>query len=110
MIPTDWEYSAIGDKIDYLSGFAFKSSGYKETGIRLLRCANVKRGVTDWSEGITKNWTEVTPKLKRYEMHADKYQARHFFREKAPVGRSTTSPRACNQALAIKSFLTARNI
>jgi len=67
-IPEEWDYKKIGNDIELLSGFAFKSSEYSDEGIRLLRCANVKRGVTDWSEGITKFWESLTPKLERYVM------------------------------------------
>ncbi len=66
LIPSDWEVKAIGQEIDLITGFPFPSSGYSENGIRLLRCSNVKRGVTDWSEGIVQYWSEITPELKPY--------------------------------------------
>lgn len=66
LIPSDWEVKAIDQEIDLLTGFPFPSSGYRENGIRLLRCSNVKRGATDWSKGIVQYWSNITPELKPY--------------------------------------------
>jgi len=66
LIPSDWEVKAIDREIDLITGFPFPSLGYSKSGIRLLRCSNVKRGVTDWSEGIVQYWSEITPELKPY--------------------------------------------
>jgi type I restriction enzyme S subunit len=66
LIPSDWGVKAIDKEIDLITGFPFPSSGYSESGIRLLRCSNVKRGVTDWSEGIVQYWPKITPELKPY--------------------------------------------
>lgn len=66
LIPKDWEVKSIGQEIDLITGYPFPSSGYSESGVRLLRCSNVKRGVTDWSEGIVQYWSKITPELKPY--------------------------------------------
>lgn len=69
LIPSDWEVKNIGQEIDLLTGFPFPSSGYSESGVRLLRCSNIKRGVTDWSEGIVQYWSKITPNLKPYVLN-----------------------------------------
>jgi len=69
LIPIDWEVVQIDDKIDLLTGFPFPSRQYSEMGVRLLRGSNIKRGVTDWTEGITQYWEKVTPELKQYVLH-----------------------------------------
>lgn len=66
IIPLDWEVKKIDNEIDLLTGYPFPSSKYVESGIRLLRGSNVKRGVTDWSEDITQYWEKLTPELKPY--------------------------------------------
>ncbi|WP_321282338.1 restriction endonuclease subunit S [Marinifilum fragile] len=66
LIPEDWEFDSIGNKIDLLTGFPFPSNKYVDNGIKLLRGSNVKRGVTDWSEENTKFWSEITFDLKKY--------------------------------------------
>lgn len=64
--PEDWEVKNIGEQIDLLTGFPFSSSGYSQSGVKLLRGSNIKRGVTDWSPDITRYWEEVYPDLKQY--------------------------------------------
>lgn len=66
VIPEDWEGLAIGGVIDLLTGFPFPSGGYSRVGVRLLRCSNVKRGVTDWSDDITEYWTEITADIRKF--------------------------------------------
>ncbi len=66
MIPDDWDVKSLENEVDLLTGFPFPSNKYSETGIRLLRGSNVKRGVTEWAEDNTKYWKEVTPELKEY--------------------------------------------
>lgn len=68
VIPEDWEPKAIGNDIDLLTGFPFLSSGYSESGVRLLRGSNVKRGKTDWADDITQYWPIVTQDVVRYEL------------------------------------------
>jgi len=67
-IPEDWDVKTIGESCDVLTGFPFPSNKYCDSGIRLLRGSNVKRGETDWSPDITQYWPEITPNIKEYEL------------------------------------------
>ncbi|MEO2278841.1 restriction endonuclease subunit S [Pseudoalteromonas pernae] len=67
-IPEDWDVKTIGESCDVLTGFPFPSNKYCDSGIRLLRGSNVKRGETDWSPEITQYWPEITPNIKEYEL------------------------------------------
>jgi type I restriction enzyme S subunit len=66
----EWETKAIGDQIDLLTGFPFPSNQYSETGVRLLRGSNVKRGETDWAEDLVQYWPSITPEIERYQLHS----------------------------------------
>ncbi len=66
LIPIDWDVKPIGNEIDLLTGYPFPSNNYVESGVRLLRGSNVKRGNTDWSEEITQYWEKLTPDLLQY--------------------------------------------
>jgi len=68
-IPEDWRASSLGREADLLAGFPFSSSGFTDSGIRLLRGSNVKRGVVDWSVEITQYWPTVERHLQAYEQH-----------------------------------------
>jgi type I restriction enzyme S subunit len=68
VIPEDWDAKKVGCEIDLLTGHPFSSNGYTESGVRLLRGSNVKRGQTDWNEDITQYWPSVTPDVARYEL------------------------------------------
>ena len=46
----------LGEICDTLSGFPFDSSQFSETGIRLMRGMNVKRGYFDFSKENNKYW------------------------------------------------------
>lgn len=52
-----WSGTTLGDEIDLLVGFAFKSSGYVESGdsIRLLRGDNIVQGRIRWDDA--KRWS-----------------------------------------------------
>ena len=52
----DWVETTLGDEVEFLAGFAFKSSEYtdSEDGIRLLRGDNIIQGEFRW-EGV-KRW------------------------------------------------------
>lgn len=69
-IPEDWKVLSVGQVCDLLTGFPFSSSKYSNSGIRLLRGSNVKRGITDWSDGITQYWPEISADIKQYELCA----------------------------------------
>lgn len=68
VIPEDWSFEKIGDKIELLTGFPFPSSMYAKVGIRLLKGANIKRGETDWSEEITNFWDNSLSVYRQYEL------------------------------------------
>ena len=68
VIPEDWIVRCVGDSCDLLTGYPFPSASYSGHGIRLLRGSNVKRGCTDWSDGITQYWPEITADIKQYEL------------------------------------------
>ena len=40
VIPEDWEVFKLGDIIDYTKGFAFKSSDYRKSGVRIIRVSD----------------------------------------------------------------------
>ncbi|MBK9148696.1 MAG: restriction endonuclease subunit S [Flavobacteriales bacterium] len=67
-IPEEWEVNRIGPKIDLLVGYPFESKGYASTGIRLLRCNNIKRGQTSWDAEVTVHWPASNATVKRYEL------------------------------------------
>jgi type I restriction enzyme S subunit len=67
-VPEDWEVVDAGGVCDLLTGFPFPSNKYTDSGIRLLRGSNVKRGSTDWDDSITQYWPELYPNIKQYEL------------------------------------------
>lgn len=56
----EWVSKPIGGEIDLLTGFPFPSRSYSSDGVRLLRGSNIKRGVTDWDNDITKFWPSIS--------------------------------------------------
>ncbi|PJG50946.1 hypothetical protein CVM73_33750 [Bradyrhizobium forestalis] len=66
----DWEMKRLANHIDLLTGFPFPSGKYSDSGIRLLRGSNVKRGKTDWTEELVQHWPAITPELQRYQLRA----------------------------------------
>lgn len=64
----EWSKKAIGSEIDLLTGFPFPSSQYAESGVRLLRGSNVKRGETDWSDDLVQHWKSISPDISQYEL------------------------------------------
>ena len=67
-IPNSWEWVRLGTVIDMLSGFAFKSADFKETGkYRLLRGINLSVGVTRWDDVMYVD--DMPEKLNVYRIH-----------------------------------------
>jgi len=64
--PQGWPVEELGSIADMVTGFAFKSSEYVSTGIRLCRGANVLPDRIDWSD--VRHWrpddSTIDPKLK----------------------------------------------
>ena len=68
---SEWNTTTLGDHVDLLTGFAFKSKEFTDKpGIRLARGDNVKRGYFDWGEGNAKYWPELTDELRPYLLNA----------------------------------------
>jgi type I restriction enzyme S subunit len=53
---TDVEWKKLGDVADLLSGFPFDSSQFTNTGIRLMRGMNIKRGQLCFNEKDDRYW------------------------------------------------------
>jgi type I restriction enzyme S subunit len=68
VIPEEWGCQRIGGFIDLLTGFPFPSNGYSNSGVRLLRGSNVKRGCTDWSDDLTAYWPDAKGDIRRYAL------------------------------------------
>jgi len=62
----EWETKSIGSYIDLLTGYPFPSQQYCSSGVRLLRGSNVKRGQTDWSDGLVQYWPAMTSEVAPY--------------------------------------------
>ena len=62
----EWREGAIGPEIDLLTGFPFPSAKYLDSGIKLLRGSNIKRGITDWSDELVQYWPKVTSDIIQY--------------------------------------------
>lgn len=70
---TDWPEVALGDHVDLLAGFAFKSAQFLDEasgGVRLLRGDNVGQGSLRWDGA--KHWTETDyDSLARFYLRED---------------------------------------
>lgn len=66
-VPKEWDTIKIGQYIEFLTGYAFKSELFSEetTGIKLVRGDNVTVGELRWGDK-TRYWKEVTPDLTKY--------------------------------------------
>jgi type I restriction enzyme S subunit len=64
-----WQRTELGQHIDLLTGFPFKSSEYSddENAIRLLRGDNIIQGSIRW-EGVKRWVNTVDQKIQRYEL------------------------------------------
>lgn len=51
-LPSGWEWVRVGDVVEMLNGYAFKSEWFKPTGVRLLRNLNVSHGYLDWAQSV----------------------------------------------------------
>ncbi len=66
-IPEEWENIELGKRVDILTGYAFPSNKFSESGIKLLRGSNVKRNQLDWKEDITRYWP-ADALLRKFEL------------------------------------------
>lgn len=53
-----WAETTIGEQVEYLVGYPFESANFLNSGVRLLRGSNVKRGNLSWETAITAYWNE----------------------------------------------------
>jgi type I restriction enzyme, S subunit len=69
----DWEECEIGQKIDFFSGYAFKSSEISEdsNGIPLLRGINITEGFVRHTKEIDRYFLGDSKKLERYLLKKD---------------------------------------
>lgn len=66
----NWTYKKLGELVDVLNGFAFKSSNYVKDGIRVIRIANVQKGkIVDEAPAFYPLSAESG--LTRYMLHED---------------------------------------
>ncbi len=47
---TKWERPRVGDVVDFLNGYAFKSEWFMPDGVRLVRNANIGHGRIEWGD------------------------------------------------------------
>lgn len=66
-IPLGWCSTNLGQEINFLTGFAFKSNLFSEKppGVRLARGDNVKEGFFHW-DSKTRYWKELSSEIERY--------------------------------------------
>ena len=55
-LPEGWITTTVGESANFLTGFPFPSSGFSDSGIRLVRGSNVKRAALDWASDISEYW------------------------------------------------------
>ena len=66
-IPEGWEQKPLGSLIDFMTGFAFKSKQFSESGVRLARGDNVKEGMFYWGDK-SRFWPSITPEIEKYQL------------------------------------------
>ena len=65
----EWRQGTLGEVVDFLNGYAFKSEWFRATGVRLVRNVNVSHGSLVWSDAACVEWT-VADELSRYALAA----------------------------------------
>ena len=65
----EWKETTLGDEVDLLTGFPFKSEGYtdEENGIKLLRGDNVVQGAFRWT-GVKRWPADDCDEYSRYQL------------------------------------------
>lgn len=64
--PKGWEQSNLGEHLNVVGGYAFKSTGYKEDGIPVLRIRNINTGILTTNDMV---YWEYNMLLDRYLMY-----------------------------------------
>ena len=54
------EWRTLGEVCDILTGYPFDSSLFADTGIRLMRGMNIKRGQLDFTESNNRYWSDIS--------------------------------------------------
>lgn len=67
-LPIDWINTTVGRSASVLTGFPFASARFSESGIRLVRGSNVKRGMLDWAPAIAKCWPTYEASLRSFQL------------------------------------------
>lgn len=70
-LPAGWITASIGQSASFLTGFPFASARFSDSGVRLVRGSNVKRGVLDWGPDIAKYWPADEPSLRSFRLVDD---------------------------------------
>ena len=63
--PKGWEVETLGNHLKVIGGYAFKSTGYKQVGIPVLRIGNINTGVLTLNDMVFWNYDK---RLERYIM------------------------------------------
>lgn len=66
--PDGWTVTNVGESASFLTGFPFASAKFTESGVRLVRGSNVKRGSLDWTPAITKFWPHDEEGLSAFDL------------------------------------------
>lgn len=57
--PKGWDKVKFEDEVEFLTGFAFKSADFKDSGIKLCRGINVLPNTLDWNDTVYWNMEEL---------------------------------------------------
>ncbi|WP_337026255.1 restriction endonuclease subunit S [Pantoea eucrina] len=51
-LPVGWEWCRLGTLFSFQNGYAFKSEWFSDSGIRLVRNANISHGFISWDDSV----------------------------------------------------------
>ena len=68
MLPRSWHMCVLGDVLEVVSGFAFKSSDYKKSGHFLIRIGNVQQNKISLDNP---KYVEISPATQRFELKSN---------------------------------------
>lgn len=51
-LPEGWEWCRLGTLFSFQNGYAFKSEWFSDSGIRLVRNANISHGFISWADSV----------------------------------------------------------
>ena len=67
-LPPRWTQFNLGDVVEFLSGYAFKSEWYVPDGVRLVRGQNISHGRLDWADARSISPTRAST-FKRFDLN-----------------------------------------